>query len=162
VSPLDYLWVGLAGSAGALARFVVDGQVSVYVSRRAAARSGGGRSGGGRTGGGSGGAGAGSDGGGVSPSSLARAPVGTMLINITGSLLLGFFVGLVTFDGRSDLWKTVAGTGFCGGYTTFSTASVETVRLVQDRAYRLALLSGGGTLVAGVAAAAVGMALSQV
>jgi CrcB protein len=147
VTPLDYLWVGLAGSAGALARFVVDGQVSAFVrafaSRRSDERS--------------------VDGaGGPVLSSLARAPVGTMLINVTGSQLLGFFVGLATFDGRSDLWKTVAGTGFCGGYTTFSTASVETVRLIQDRAYRLALLSGGGTLIAGVAAAAVGMALSQV
>lgn len=52
-----------------------------------------------------------------------KLPLGTMLINVTGSVLLGFFVGLVAFDGSSDLWKTVAGTGFCRGYTTFSTAS---------------------------------------
>ncbi|MDQ6783011.1 MAG: fluoride efflux transporter CrcB [Actinomycetota bacterium] len=124
MSPTDYLWVGLAGSAGAVARFVVDGAVKDRFA--------------------------------------GKLPVGTMLINVTGSLLLGLLVGLVAFDGASDLWMIVAGTGFFGGYTTFSTTSFETVRLIQDRSYRLAVLSGGVTLVAGVGAAAVGMAISQV
>ncbi|MDQ2725948.1 MAG: CrcB family protein [Actinomycetota bacterium] len=123
MNPVDYLGVGLAGSAGAVARFLLDDVVRSRYS--------------------------------------GRLPLGTMLINVTGSLVLGLLVGLVAFDGVSDLWATVAGTGFCGGYTTFSAASFETVRLVQARSYRVAVVSGGGTLVLGVGAAAVGMALSQ-
>src|SRR5436189_2241414 len=60
-------------------------------------------------------------------------PVGTLFINITGSLLLGILTGLVLFHAGSGDLLLVIGTGFCGGYTTFSTASVETVRLIQDR-----------------------------
>jgi CrcB protein len=123
VNPVDYLWVGLAGSAGAVARFMLDGAVRDHYA--------------------------------------GDLPLGTMLINVTGSLVLGLLVGLVAFDGASTLWVTVAGTGFCGGYTTFSTASFETVRLIQERSYRVAVVNGGGTLVLGVGAAALGMALSQ-
>ncbi len=124
MSPVDYLWVGLAGSAGAVARHLLDGALRSHYA--------------------------------------GKLPLGTMLINVTGSLVLGILVGLVAFDGVSALWVTVAGSGFCGGYTTFSAASFETVRLIQERSYRVAVASGGGTLVLGVGAAAVGMALSQV
>lgn len=59
-------------------------------------------------------------------------PFGTLLINITGSLLLGFYLTLVTerFSGRPATRLLVA-TGFLGSYTTFSTFSVETLRLLE-------------------------------
>ena len=59
-------------------------------------------------------------------------PWATVLINVTGSMLLGILAGLVLFHCQPTAWQTVIGTGFCGGYTTFSTASFETVRLVQQ------------------------------
>lgn len=86
-------------------------------------------------------------------------PLGTVLINVTGSLLLGALAGIVLFDGQSSTWQTIAGTGFCGGYTTFSTASFETVRLVEQGRRMLGLLNAVGSLVASVAACAVGLAL---
>jgi hypothetical protein len=60
-------------------------------------------------------------------------PVGTTVINVTGSFLLGLLGGLALQHGLPTSWHLVLGTGFLGGYTTFITASVETVRLLQDR-----------------------------
>ncbi|BDZ46032.1 fluoride efflux transporter CrcB [Naasia aerilata] len=88
-----------------------------------------------------------------------RYPVGTTVINLSGSLLLGLLAGLTTASVLPEAWQAVVGTGFLGGYTTFSTASFETVRLLQSRRYVAALLNGLGMLVFGVAAAAAGFAL---
>lgn len=86
-------------------------------------------------------------------------PLATVTINVTGSLLLGILAGLVLFAGEPAAWQTVIGTGFCGGYTTFSTASFETVRLVQQNRPGLALLNAVVSLVVSVAACAAGLAL---
>lgn len=84
--------------------------------------------------------------------------LGTVVINITGSLFLGVLAGMVLFHDQSSSWQTVLGTGFCGGYTTFSTASFETVRLIQQRRRGLALLNALVSLVLSVAACALGLA----
>ncbi len=89
-----------------------------------------------------------------------RVPIGTMAINLSGSLLLGFLTGLALFHGAPSEVVLVAGTGFCGGYTTFSTVSFETVRLLNQGEVRAALVTGGGTLVGALAAAAAGLALA--
>jgi fluoride exporter len=85
-------------------------------------------------------------------------PWATVIINVTGSALLGALAGLVLFHGQPSAWQTVVGTGFCGGYTTFSTASFETVRLIQQNRHLLALLNAVGSLVLSVAACAAGLA----
>ncbi|KQR99823.1 chromosome condensation protein CrcB [Williamsia sp. Leaf354] len=59
-------------------------------------------------------------------------PWQTTIINVTGSFALGVVAGLVTGAGVDADWQAVIGTGFCGGYTTFSTASVETVALLRS------------------------------
>ena len=86
-------------------------------------------------------------------------PVGTAAINLTGSLLLGLVTGLASAALLSGDLKLVFGTGLLGGYTTFSTASVETVRLAQERRVGAALLNAVGVLVLGVLLAAGGYAL---
>jgi fluoride exporter len=85
-------------------------------------------------------------------------PVGTTVINVTGSFLLGLVTGLATSQLVSDQWHLLVGTGFLGGYTTFSTASFETVRLIEDRRYVAAAFNGLGMLLICTAAAAIGFA----
>lgn len=87
-------------------------------------------------------------------------PVGTMLINITGSLLLGLLTGLVASHYTDTDVGLILGTGLLGGYTTFSTASFETVRLIQARRTGLAILNAAGTMLACVLAAAAGVAVT--
>ena len=86
-----------------------------------------------------------------------RLPVGTLTINITGSLLLGIIVGAATHLGAVPV--AVLGTGVMGGYTTFSTASFETVRLARGGRINAAAVNGLGMLVVSVAAATAGILL---
>ena len=86
-------------------------------------------------------------------------PLGTVLINLTGSFTLGLLTGLALAQVLPDPVRLVAGTGFLGGYTTFSTATFETVRLVQERRLAAAILNGLGTLVATTALAGLGLVI---
>jgi CrcB protein len=88
-------------------------------------------------------------------------PLGTTVINVSGSLLLGFVTGLALAHALPEEWRLILGGGFLGGYTTFSTASFETVRLAQTGRYGLALTNGLGMLVASVAAAGLGLWLGS-
>ena len=87
-------------------------------------------------------------------------PWGTLIVNATGSLLLGFLTGLALYHAFPRTPRVVLGTGFCGAYTTFSTFTFETVRLVEDGAVNEAFRNVLGTLVTGAAAAAAGLALA--
>ena len=84
-------------------------------------------------------------------------PYGTTLINVSGSLLLGLVTGLAMNLLLAPEWSLVLGVGLLGGYTTFSTASFETVRLAQAHRYLAALANGLGMLVTSVSAAALGL-----
>jgi CrcB protein len=119
----DIVWVGLAGSLGAAARFIADG------TARTRFRS--------------------------------PVPVGTILINVVGSLILGVLTGLVEFHHLPATLTLVAGTGFCGGFTTFSTASFESVRLIQQGALAAAALNVTVTVTGTLLAAAAGIALAS-
>lgn len=88
-------------------------------------------------------------------------PWGTTVINLSGSLALGFMTGLATAHVVSSDVFVVVGAGFLGGYTTFSTASFETVQLIKEHRYGVAFASGVGTLVACIAVAAAGLWLGS-
>jgi CrcB protein len=81
-------------------------------------------------------------------------PLGTTVINVTGSFLLGVVTGIAAGLGP---WALVLGTGLLGGYTTFSTASFETVRLAQAGRWRAALMNGFGMLLLALLAAWLGL-----
>lgn len=84
-------------------------------------------------------------------------PVGTALINLTGSFALGALAGLAGVAWLPAELSVAIGVGLLGGYTTFSTASVETVRLAQERRYRAAAVNGFGVLVACTLGALLGL-----
>lgn len=86
-------------------------------------------------------------------------PWATLAINVSGSLLLGVLTGIVVFHQRGTDARLLLGTGFCGGYTTFSTAMFESVRLLE-RGSRLRMLGNWlGTMALTMAAAALGLVL---
>jgi CrcB protein len=89
-------------------------------------------------------------------------PVQTLLINVTGSLLLGFLQRYaLESTAISPEVRTLLTIGFCGGYTTFSTFSFETVRMLEDGEWRRAALYIGLSVALSVGAAIAGVAAAR-
>jgi CrcB protein len=116
------LAVGLAGGAGSIARYLIDGAVQDRTD--------------------------------------GILPFGTLTVNVLGSFVLGLLTGVVLFHTAGGEIRTIAGDGFCGGLTTWSAASWETVQLAEAGQARAAALTALGGLAAALAAAGLGMALS--
>lgn len=110
---LAYLWVALGGALGSVSRYWVGGLVAKKFAETSAA-----------------------------------FPLGTLVINITGSLLIGIFAALAAPEGRLDPQSRAFTTqflmiGVCGGFTTFSSFSRETLSLLQEREF---FYAGGNVL----------------
>jgi CrcB protein len=86
-------------------------------------------------------------------------PWAVLLVNVVGSAIGGVVLALAERGDVSSDIRLVLLTGLCGGLTTFSTWSVESIQLLQDGRWRLAVLSVAGNLVLGVAVAAAAYAL---
>ncbi len=89
-----------------------------------------------------------------------RLPYGTLLVNTSGSLLLGLVLGLAVSAGLPDAVALVLGSGFAGGYTTLSTYAWETVQLGRDER-GLAVAYALGSVALGLLAAAAGLGLAR-
>jgi len=88
-------------------------------------------------------------------------PLGTLVINVTGSLLLGFLMRLgLDTSAFSPEMRFFLTTGFCGGYTTFSTFSYETVRLLEDGEYGTASVYIASSVVLSILACVIGMGVA--
>jgi fluoride exporter len=89
-------------------------------------------------------------------------PYGTLIINVTGSLVLGFFITLVTERFLVDpRWRLFVAIGFLGAYTTFSTYTYESMNLLLNGQIRLGLLNLFGSSVLGAAAMLAGILLGK-
>jgi fluoride exporter len=89
-------------------------------------------------------------------------PWGTCVINVSGSFVLGSISGLVLYHGFTTDVRLVIGTGFCGGYTTFSTFTFETIRLAEGgltgaAVRNIVVNTAGGLLAAGTGLALAGL-----
>jgi CrcB protein len=94
---LSYIWVGLGGAIGSVARFWISGIVAERYGQ--------------------------------------TFPFGTLAVNVTGSLIIGAFAALADPGGRwlvSPSLRQFFMIGVCGGYTTFSSFSLQTLALAQD------------------------------
>jgi CrcB protein len=90
-------------------------------------------------------------------------PYGTLFINVTGSFLIGVVAELATSRafGVTPLVRVFAATGILGGYTTFSTFSLDSLVLVSDGAALLAALYAAGSVALGLVAAYAGLVLAR-
>jgi CrcB protein len=93
----------------------------------------------------------------LTPASGARFPLGILVVNVSGSFALGVLTGLGTAVAPEA--ALVIGVGLLGGYTTFSTVSVESVLLAERRRRRDAALNLLGTLLLAGVGAGLGLAL---
>jgi CrcB protein len=92
-----------------------------------------------------------------------QMPWGTIVINITGSFLIGFFGTLTLAHGRfpiSENWRLFVMIGVCGGYTTFSSFSLQTLDLMRQGALTRAAVNVAASVVLCVTAVAVGHQLA--
>ena len=92
----------------------------------------------------------------------ASLPYGTLIVNVTGSLLVGFFLA---WTGErvvvSPQWRALVAVGFCGAYTTFSSYGYETVALFEQGHYSLAVGNFVANNVLVLAAVVCGMVLAR-
>ena len=92
----------------------------------------------------------------------ADFPAGTLVINITGSFLLGFIMRYALHSGAvSPEVRALLTTGFCGGYTTFSTFSYETASMLEDGEYPRALLYIGASVLLSLVGIFLGFVAAQ-
>jgi fluoride exporter len=84
-------------------------------------------------------------------------PWGTFFVNVAGSLILGFVAGIPA----PDAVMALAGIGFCGALTTYSTFGYETLRLTRDGATWYAVLNASASVAAGLTAGSCGLLLAR-
>jgi CrcB protein len=111
---LAYLWIAIGGAIGSVARYFVGGVVSEQFAQ----------------------------------SQTQSFPWGTLVVNVTGSFVIGILGAVTAAEGRMTSQSRVFATqllitGVCGGYTTFSSFSLQTLKLLEDREW---LYAGGNVM----------------
>lgn len=98
----------------------------------------------------------------VTDAARTAFPWGTLAINVTGSFALGLLFALTADRGPlPEELRLPLGVGFLGAYTTFSTFALESLRLAEGGSWSLALANIGGSVLLGLAAVLLGVALGR-
>lgn len=92
---------------------------------------------------------------------LSSFPLGTLIVNIAGSFIIGVIYGLALKDMATPEIRFLLATGFCGGFTTFSSFSYESFTLMQDGQLWYVFLYIGGSLLLGLVAVWLGIAFTK-
>jgi CrcB protein len=91
-------------------------------------------------------------------SSPTHGPLATLMINVLGSFLMGVLIGsMARLSGVTDRWRLLLGIGVLGGFTTFSSFSLESVLMIERRAYALAAAYVVGSVLLGLTGLMVGL-----
>jgi len=90
---------------------------------------------------------------------LSAYPFGTLTVNIIGCLAIGIVFGLSEKFNFSPEWRLFLATGICGGFTTFSTFSFETMAMLRDGQYLYSFLYIGSSVLVGLIAVYLGILL---
>ena len=99
----------------------------------------------------------------LAPAAQAGFPWATLIANVLGSLLMGLLVGYLARHGSSkESWRLLIGVGLLGGFTTFSSFSMEIVLLWERGAFASAIAYAAVSLAAGVAAMVLGLMVMRV
>ena len=88
-------------------------------------------------------------------------PWGTLVVNVIGCLAIGLLAGSIPAERLSPLARLMLVTGFCGGFTTFSTFALENMSMLQSGRMLQTALYVGGSVVAGIMAAWAGMRIAS-
>ena len=92
----------------------------------------------------------------------ASVPYGTLIVNVTGSFMLGFFLAWTTERVLANPhWRSLVAVGFCGAYTTYSSYGFETVALLEQGHFGLATANFIANNVLTLLAVVAGMALAR-
>jgi CrcB protein len=94
---------------------------------------------------------------------VLSVPVGTLLVNVLGSFLIGFLTGIADKSALLTVqWRMFLMVGFCGGFTTFSTFSSENLMLMHNGQYFSVILYTGLSVFLGFTAVFLGFATSNI
>jgi fluoride exporter len=97
----------------------------------------------------------------ISQSTNGSFPWGTLIINLTGSFLIGMFMELFDRAMIPSEWRSFITIGFLGAYTTFSTYTLESVNLLRDGELRLATVNILSSNVVGIISVVLGIYSSR-
>jgi CrcB protein len=90
-------------------------------------------------------------------------PLGTLIVNASGSFVLGLLAVAMAREapGEPSVTRLLLAVGFCGGYTTFSTFSLDTVALIESRGWGLAIVNVLANVALGLAGVGLGLAMGR-
>jgi CrcB protein len=90
-----------------------------------------------------------------------KIPVATFTVNISGSFFIGLLMGYMIKQSNAQNWQLLLVTGFCGGFTTFSTFSWDIILMLQQQRYSSALFYIIATVLCGVVFTFLGLELAR-